>query len=128
MFAASAGGEGCVLSLLDAKKSRVYASRYDVHAIGEALVRTHGPADVEVELALSWCVGPFLATGEGAMVYADVLRQGGGRLADRPGEPSVGVLARLGAAAMARGEGQDPWLVRPMYLRDADAKLAKSLV
>jgi tRNA threonylcarbamoyladenosine biosynthesis protein TsaB len=108
------GGE--VLAMLDARKARVYASWY-------APDRVSGPADVAPEVAIGWTrgSGPWKATGEGALVYADQVRAAGGTIAEEADDPAVGVLATLAAAALARGEGIDPVLATPLYLREADA-------
>jgi tRNA threonylcarbamoyladenosine biosynthesis protein TsaB len=103
-----------VLALLDARKSRVYAAWYDPD-------RRRGPADVPLEEALSWTTSAFLATGEGALVFADALRDAGGVIADDAEHPAVDTLAERAAVALANGEGIDPADARPLYLRDADA-------
>lgn len=112
--ALGAGGDR-VLAMLDARKQRVYAARYDG---GRLAV---GPADVPPEEALAWMQGPFVATGEGALAYADRVTAHGGTVAEHADDPCVHLLARLGAEALARGEGSDPVRVEPVYLRAADA-------
>ena len=107
---------GQVLALLDARKSRVYAARYlDGHLVD-------GPGDVSPEVAVGWCQGPFLATGEGAIVYRAAVEAGLGSIVDLADDPAVDVLARLGEEALLRGSGVDAVDVHPLYLRDADAK------
>lgn len=111
---------GRVLAMLDARKARVYASWY-------APEHLSGPADVAPEVAIGWTrgagvpAGPWVATGEGALVYADAVRSAGGTIAEEADDPAVGVLASLAAAALARGEGIDAVLATPLYLREADA-------
>lgn len=112
-----AQGDLPVLSMLDARKQKVYAALYD--AGGQLL---QGPADVTPEQALAWVAGPFVATGEGALVYQAQVEAAGGRLAAEPEHPAVDVLARMGQEALSRGEGQDPVGVLPLYLRAPDAK------
>lgn len=118
--AAAAHGEaGEPLAVwLDARKCRVYAATYQEGA------RVYGPADVDPAVALSWTRegAPFLASGEGALVYAEAIVAHGGRVAPDADDPAVAALAALGARALARGEAVDPLAVRPDYLRDADAK------
>ena len=110
-------GGGLVLSLLDARKGRVYAALYQDGRLVE------GPADIEPGEAVKWVVGRhFLATGEGACVYRALIEAAGGKLALEPDHPSVDVLAEIGAAAFARGEGVDPVGLRPVYLREPDAQ------
>lgn len=105
-----------VLAMLDARKQRVYAALYGAGALAR------GPADVPPEEALAWADAPFVATGEGAVVYEEQVRAAGGVLAPDTTDPCVDALARLGAEALARGEGGDPLHVRPVYLRAPDAR------
>ncbi len=116
--AALAESELPVLSWLDARKGRAYAAWY---ASDGALV--HGPADLSPEAALAWGEGaPFLAVGEGALVWAGAVRRAGGHVAEGADHPATGTLALLGAEGLARGEGVDPATVSPLYLREPDAR------
>ena len=110
---AGVGGE--LLVMLDARKQRVYAARWLDELQQEA------PADVAPEVAMSWVRAPFRVMGEGALVYAEQIEAAGGQVVDRAEDPGVEELARLGAAALERGEGIDPVEVRPTYLRAPDA-------
>jgi len=118
--AARAGRDGEVLAMLDARKGRVYAALYRDGRLVE------GPGDVAPEVALSWPSGSFVATGEGAVVYADRIE--GGSLTDDPEHPAVGVLASLAAVGLRNGEGADPATVVPVYLRAPDAKPPRNLL
>jgi tRNA threonylcarbamoyladenosine biosynthesis protein TsaB len=109
-----------VLAMLDARKGRVYAARYGVH--GELL---QAAEDVEPERAIGWCAAPFVATGEGALVFAERVVAAGGEIFADAEDPAVEQLARLGAAALELGLGSAPAEVRPVYLRGADAKVPK---
>lgn len=105
------------LVMLDARKGRVYAARY------EDGVRVDGPADVAPSVALAWMPtdSPFLVAGEGAVVYRDEVEACGGRLIEDVSDPAVGRLVHLGAASLQRGEGQDARTLQPVYLREPDA-------
>ncbi len=105
-----------VLAMLDARKSRVYAAAY---AGGE---RTVEPADVCPHEALAWLGGPFVATGEGALVYRDLVLASGAQLAESSDDPGVVALGIAAVGALGAGEGFDPVEVRPRYLREPDAK------
>ncbi len=105
---------GRVLAMLDARKQRVYAAAYDPE-------RTHAPGDVPPAEALSWLLPGFMATGEGALVYAALVIAAGGQVAPEAENPAVDTLAALAELAFARGEGIDPILALPLYLREADA-------
>jgi len=114
--AARVGSSGDVLAALDARKGRLYAAWY---RSGQRLAP---PVDAAPDVVLAGASGPFLAVGEGALVVADRVRAMGGQLVDEADHPAVDRLARLGVEALSRGEGGDPATVRPMYLREADAK------
>ncbi len=108
-------GVGRVLSMLDAKKSRVYAE-YRVDG-----VLVHGPEDIAPDLAIRWCESPFLATGEGATVYASQVNAAGGQVAGEADHPAVDQLAVHAEQAFLRGESTSPLQLEPVYLRGADA-------
>lgn len=114
---ASLGQGVAVLSLLDARKGRVYAALYDSDG---RVVRP--PADVEPAVALGWAAQGSLATGEGAVVYADQVRAAGLRRVDAADDPGVSSLARAAVPALLAGGGVAATAVRPVYLRAPDAK------
>jgi tRNA threonylcarbamoyladenosine biosynthesis protein TsaB len=115
-------GSAPVLALLDARKGRVYAAVFD--ASGGLL---SGPGDVDPEVALAWMRRPFVATGEGALVYREAIEAAGGRVAERADDPGVVALAELGERAWSRGEAVAAEAVRPTYLRAPDAKIPKDM-
>jgi tRNA threonylcarbamoyladenosine biosynthesis protein TsaB len=109
-------GENPVLSMLDARKKRVYAEAWAAGA------RVHEPADVPPSDALAWCSPGFIATGEGALVYRALVEDAGGVVAEGSDDPAVGVLAGMAAEGLTRGEGARALDVAPMYIRPPDAK------
>jgi len=111
------GADLPVLSWLDARKGRAYAAWY-----GPDGTLLRAPADLPPGEVLEGARAPFLSVGEGALVWGDAVRRAGGRVVERAGDPAVGVLARLGAEGLARGEGGEPSSVRPLYLRAPDAR------
>lgn len=113
--AARIEGDLPVLSLLDARKARVYAALFRG---GDEIA---GPGDVDPAEAVAWAQGPFVAIGEGALVYREAIEAAGGTVADDAEHPGVDALARLAIAGLGRGEGRDPGEVRPVYLREPDA-------
>jgi tRNA threonylcarbamoyladenosine biosynthesis protein TsaB len=98
-------GQDRVLSMLDARKSRVYAMWTEDG--GRSV--SGGPADVSVEEAMSWASGSYVATGEGALAYQDVLT-------------AAGITIVAAADSLERGEGMRPAEVTPVYLRRPDAR------
>lgn len=109
-------GAGRVLVMLDARKSRVYATSY----VGEH--RVDKAADVAPEVAIGWMSSPFESTGEGALVYREQVEQAGGVVIERASDPAVGVLARATWDAIRGGHGGAAEHVAPLYLRAPDAK------
>lgn len=108
-----------VLSMLDARKGRVYAQGFG----GEPLE----PADVAPELAVAWLDGAYRAVGEGALAYRDLVESSGGVVVDDADDPGLDGLLAMAARAFAEGESVAPEAVRPVYLRDADAKIPKDM-
>lgn len=108
-----------ILSVLDARKGRVYAALSEDGGYSFS----HAPADVPPDVALSWCAGaPFVATGEGALVFAELVAQAGGSIDPAAETSAADELARIGLSELARGAGVPPSQVRPVYLRRPDAR------
>ena len=112
---AQRGVPGALLCALDARKGRLYAAAY------REGVQVEAEGDVAPEEALRWFDGPFSATGEGALVYADRIQAAGGTVLAGADDPAVVTLAERGALALRRGEGRPAAEVVPTYLRAADA-------
>jgi tRNA threonylcarbamoyladenosine biosynthesis protein TsaB len=120
-MAALTGAER-VLALLDARMGEVYSGRYLRSADGyqlEGEVRVTSPAEMVLPGDSGW-----LACGNAPAAYP-VLRE---RLLAagidlQPGVlPTASALARLAAPRAMRGEGIDPALAAPLYIRDKVAK------
>ena len=115
-----AGWAGSVAAVVDARRGEVFAARCD------------GPgAEVEppsrwppAALAAAFAGTPgILCVGTGAHRYADVLTGAGLRVAGIR-EPSPRVLVSIAAARLAAGASPvPPAAVRPVYLREADARI-----
>jgi tRNA threonylcarbamoyladenosine biosynthesis protein TsaB len=106
-----------VLSMLDARKGRVYAALYTA---GGELVE--GPADIDPVLACGWAKGPFVATGEGSLVYRQHVEEAQGVVVAFAEDPALERLCELGRQSLLKGKGCDPFDLRPLYLRAPDAK------
>ena len=111
-----------VLATLDARMGEVYSGVYRRSATGYCLqgeIRVSSPADVLLPEGSGW-----LACGNAPAAYP-LLQQ---RLAEAGIPVRVGILpqaaalARLSAAALARGEGIDAALAAPLYIRNKVAK------
>jgi len=112
-MALASGGER-VIVLLDARMGEVYHGRF---VAGDETL----PAAVCLPDALPLPdTAGWLACGNGLAAHP-VLRQ---RLAERVCEwlpellPDAGAVARLAAPRLARGEGLDPAVVAPLYVRN----------
>lgn len=121
---AAATGAPRVLALLDARMGEVYAGNWrrraddgDYRLDGD--IRVSAPADVRLPAGADW-----LACGNGLAAYpalAGRLGAAGVRLrADIL--PKAAVVAAIAAARLALGEGVDPALAAPLYVRDKVAK------
>lgn len=107
---------GQVLVLLDARKGRVYGAVHDGTTVHQP------PSDVDPDTAIAWMGGrAFVATGEGAIVYADRIVTAGGTVAESADDPSMEALADLTIAGLLAGEGVDPCAIAPLYIREPDA-------
>jgi tRNA threonylcarbamoyladenosine biosynthesis protein TsaB len=111
--AAAAPGHLRVLSLLDAKKGRVYAGWFDTTGT------TPRPLDAERDTFLPEATAglPGLATGEGASVFADAIRAAGHLLHEAPDRSPVASAYTL----VATSEALSPERVGLRYLREPDA-------
>jgi len=120
-MAALTGAER-VLALLDARMGEVYCGRYWRSAEGYRLdgeIRVAAPADLVLPGDSGW-----LACGNAPAAYPvlqERLLAAGIDL--QPGVlPAASALARLAAPRAMRGEGIDPALAAPLYIRDKVAK------
>ena len=111
--ALAAGGER-VLALLDGRKGRAYAAWYPEFFAAEA-------HDVAPDEAIALARAPFVATGEGALVWGAMIRAAGGAVHPHADASPALAVARLGQRHPERAIAPDA--VRLTYLRAADAVL-----
>jgi tRNA threonylcarbamoyl adenosine modification protein YeaZ len=110
--AALVPGEPRVLALLDAKRERVYAALFRTDRAWPELVGDERDARLGDVLPSE----PFVAVGEGALVFADALLAVGARMAEDPGASPVLAVARMALAPGASLLGPEEVSIR--YLRD----------
>ncbi len=114
------GWEGPVAAVVDARRAEVFAARYE-----GPVARTEGPArhsPAALAEKLSEVPGTVLV-GTGAHRYAGLFADAGLRIATVR-EPSPRVLVSIAAGRLAAGVAPvRPAVVRPVYLRDADARI-----
>jgi tRNA threonylcarbamoyladenosine biosynthesis protein TsaB len=131
-LALSAGGDGLIAPLIDARRGELYAALYEVrferHAYSASLVvaeQVVRPEEVAAFLQKRDIDGPIRFAGNGALRYAEVLRPLG---EIPPVERSAADPLRMAIAGVERylREGSDdPVALEPSYLRAPDAKLPK---
>ena len=118
----AAPGES-ICAALDARKREVYAALFVATEAAPRRVSTDvalAPEALAARLTPS-CV----LVGDAGEVYGEVL---GARATLRPfatHHPRGGVIARLGAARIAAGEGANPGPLEPTYVRAPDAELPR---
>lgn len=109
-----APGAPRVLSILDARKGRVYAGWFDTR--GEVPAPLGPERDVSIDAALEGTAG--VAVGEGAVAFGAIVTAAGNVVrADAADSP-----VRAGAALCRAIGGQSAETVGPRYLREPDAR------
>jgi tRNA threonylcarbamoyladenosine biosynthesis protein TsaB len=125
-----------VAVVLDARRKEVYLGRYDT---GDGTARRRGELAVGTPEEAAGAIGdgdPLLLVGDGTAVVAEHLRRAaeeGGRPLDLrtagpdTGQPTAADLALVALQRLERGEEGDgiggPQVLRPLYLREADARI-----
>ncbi|KAB8196960.1 tRNA (adenosine(37)-N6)-threonylcarbamoyltransferase complex dimerization subunit type 1 TsaB [Lysobacter maris] len=116
----SSGGQ--VLAAIDARMGEVYVAAYRRRQDGQALARQGEEAVLPpIEVRLPEGAEAWHGVGTGFDAVEGALRQQlGGRLASVAAQelPHAADVARLAAAAFARGESVAPERVEPAYLRN----------
>lgn len=114
-------GEGDVTAVVDARRGEVFVESFH---LGGPRPRSSGPATVMEPAALAAALErgavPTTLVGDGATRYGEQLDAAGGRRLVGRDVPSPGIAAALAAAGVL-GDGVDPTMVLPQYLRDPDA-------
>ena len=130
----TAAPEGALVAAwMDAHRREVFSALYRVTDQAafdpRRLVEVEPPtSDSPEETAGRWTTAgrrPALFVGDGAVLYADVIRGAGlaAHLVEAP--PLSGAIGRLALARAASGEAVDPAAVRPLYVRRPDAEIAR---
>jgi len=104
-----------ILAAIDARMGEVYLGEFERRGgtvIGLGAERLSRPADVVA-------AGEWIGVGTGFAAENDALRSRVGlRSCDAAALPHASAIARLAAAAFARGEAVAPERLEPAYLRD----------
>jgi tRNA threonylcarbamoyladenosine biosynthesis protein TsaB len=121
-WVADASPEERICAALDARKQEVYAALFAATSEGPRRLTPDlalRPADLAARLE-----PPCVLVGDATDVYGAVL---GARAAIRPfatHHPRGGIVARLGAVRLARGEAAEVGALEPTYVRASEAELA----
>lgn len=107
---ALASGERKVFACLDARMNEVYVATYE----GGAELVAPAVSPPEKVVAPAGC--DWVACGDGFSRYGERLPRFDRVLADAA--PTADAVARLAAPRFARGEGLEPALAMPLYVRD----------
>jgi tRNA threonylcarbamoyladenosine biosynthesis protein TsaB len=108
---------GLTLAMLDGRKGRAYTALY------EDGVQITDELDVDPQVAVNLAEGrPFVAVGEGAEVWRELVEAHGGTVSAEACRPPLSEMV----AISKQGELVEPQEVILNYIREADAKLPKS--
>ncbi len=114
------GWQGPVAAVVDARRGEVFAARYGGPRTPAGPPSRHGPAELAEKLAGT---PGTLLVGTGAHRYAELFA-GAGLRVGAVREPSPRALVSIAARRLAAGEAPvPPAAVRPVYLREADARI-----
>ena len=118
----------CVLSAIDARMGEIYLGAFRIDADSLAIAVANERLHIPSQALLLPADGEWLAVGSGFLAVGGALRMElGERLSHCNPEalPHAAAIARLGLAALARGEAISADQLEPAYLRD---KVAQTLV
>lgn len=121
-WVADASPDDRICAALDARKQEVYVAFFAATADGP--VRVTDDAAVRPDVLAARLAPRCVLVGDASDAYGDLL---GGRATIRPfatHHPRGGIVARLGAARLARGEAADVGDLEPTYVRAPEAELA----
>lgn len=120
-----------VVVALDARRRELYLARYRPRPSRDGVERVGGIevlAPTDAAAAVAGADRPVLLAGDGASPLLAALDDDvGDRLVVRAGpahaQPTATALVPLAVAALAAGDGGGPDVLRPLYLREADARI-----
>lgn len=120
--------QGRICVLLDAKMQEVYCAVYEQRD-GE-LIKTTNDSVGPVEQFLNTDDGPTVYLGDGALLYADAIRENNSQAVIPPEDqctPRASQVASIGLACFQRGEPAVAADIVPVYLRQSQAERNRSI-
>jgi tRNA threonylcarbamoyladenosine biosynthesis protein TsaB len=114
-----------VCAALDARRRECWAALFRVGDDG-AMIRLAEDFTAAPDALAARLPSGAIVVGDAGAAYADVLgARGATVLPAEASEPSGGIVARLGARRLARGEHADPGTLEPTYVRPPEAQLPR---
>ena len=116
--------DAAVCPILDARKGEVYLGLYGW--TGEAMSRRSEYLALPPERAVERLPSPVIVLGDGVAACRPYWRHlGGGVRVAPPAQsvPSAAVVAQIGHAVLAAGQGIDGDALEPLYLRPSESEL-----
>lgn len=114
------GEADCLVAVVDAYRDEVWTRRYDRGAEPLGPASRRSPAEALADLPPSCAL-----TGSGVARYAGLVAEAAPQAKIPPRSPHLArVLGVLAEPRLAAGEGVAPGALRPVYLRDADARVS----
>lgn len=116
-----------VCALVDARHDEVYGCLYKIEELPEAVMDAKaGPVEEFIKEVLEMVDGRVCFTGDGAVVYKDIIDSLAGDLQVVPPLNSsylrASSIALLGREYLNRGREDDPLTLAPLYLRLPEAE------
>lgn len=113
-------GAALVLCCLDARMREVYWGCFAADEARGAVARSEPRVGAPDSVVLPGGAGRYRGIGRGFAAYPSLASLPGVDFKSGDGRalPNAREIARLGAVRLAAGEGVDPALLRPLYLRD----------
>ncbi|HMM54472.1 MAG TPA: tRNA (adenosine(37)-N6)-threonylcarbamoyltransferase complex dimerization subunit type 1 TsaB [Candidatus Desulfobacillus sp.] len=122
-------GEGRAYACIDARMNEVYCAAYEVRGDGVDTViapQVCPPAQAPLPPGAGWRGGGSGFQAHGAALAARLGLEAGA--ADAAARPRAAGLIRLALPRFAKGEGVDPALAAPLYVRDKVAMTSRERV
>jgi tRNA A37 threonylcarbamoyladenosine modification protein TsaB len=115
---------------MDAHRREVFAALYEVTEAApltvERLRIVQEPSAGDPREVLSrWSAPPDVVVGDGASLYADLLRGTTRAVSVLAAPPLAVTIAHLAVSLFLRGESVDPGGVQPLYVRRPDVEVER---
>jgi tRNA threonylcarbamoyladenosine biosynthesis protein TsaB len=121
---AGAGGHAPIAAWIDAQRGEVFAALYDPTGVQPIIEPSARSPDRTLDAWDHVASGSIRFIGDGAMRYADIIRDRlGGGPEILPAPPLAGIIGRVAAGSPERAVL--PHAIVPIYIRKPDAEIAR---